>query len=195
MAALVSIPLTRESSPCTKDSIDVQIARPNAKFFLHYLAKKQSRVRYPRLVNNRQPVSVQVYVEVLDKNDNTPLTEVPVYYPSVLENSPAGVSVLQIRAFDRDVSPQRFTFSITSGNPEGYFLINSTTGKFHMVTLRRERERKRANISEPWNRNRLATRSPIVTRSIWPPSMNKVFNGDDSKISFRVRVRASLNSN
>lgn len=165
----------------------------HGQIFLHYLAKKQSRVRYPRLVNNRQPVSVQVYVEVLDKNDNTPLTEVPVYYPSVLENSPAGVSVLQIRAFDRDVSPQRFTFSITSGNPEGYFLINSTTGKFHMVTGRRER--KRANISEPWNRNRLATRSPIVTRSIWPSSMNEVFNGDDSKISFRVRVRASLNSN
>lgn len=134
-----------------------------------------------------------MYVEVLDKNDNTPLTEVPVYYPSVLENSPAGVSVLQIRAFDRDVSPQRFTFSITSGNPEGYFLINSTTGKFHMVTGRRER--KRANISKPWNRNRLATRSPIVTRSIWPPSMNKVFNGDDSKISFRIGVQASLNSN
>lgn len=77
---------------------------------------------------------VQVYVEVLDENDNTPLTEVPVYYPSVPENSPAGVSVLQIRAFDRDVSPQQFTFSITSGNPEGYFLINSTTGKFHMAS-------------------------------------------------------------
>lgn len=66
---------------------------------------------------------------MLDENDNTPLTELPVYYPSVPENSPAGVSVLQIRAFDRDVSPQQFVFSISSGNPEGYFLINSTTGK------------------------------------------------------------------
>ena len=101
----------------------------------------QARTRRdPRcLVNNSQPVSVQVYVEVLDVNDNTPLTEVPVYYPSVLENSPAGVSVLQIRAFDRDVSPQQFTFSITSGNPEGYFLINSTTGKFHMVSREKSR--------------------------------------------------------
>jgi protocadherin Fat 1/2/3 len=70
-----------------------------------------------------------VYIEVQDENDNTPLTELPVYYPSVLENSPAGVSVLQMRAFDRDVSPQHFTFSISSGNPEGYFLINSTSGK------------------------------------------------------------------
>lgn len=76
------------------------------------------------------PSRVQVYIEVLDENDNTPLTELPVYYPSVAENSPAGVSVLQIRAFDRDVSPQQFVFTISSGNPEGYFLINSTTGKF-----------------------------------------------------------------
>ncbi|EZA55263.1 Protocadherin Fat [Ooceraea biroi] len=76
------------------------------------------------------PFRVQVYVEVLDENDNTPLTELPVYYPSVAENSPAGVSVLQIRAFDRDVSLQQFVFTISSGNPEGYFLINSTTGKF-----------------------------------------------------------------
>lgn len=72
---------------------------------------------------------MQVYVEVLDENDNTPLTELPVYYPSVPENSPASVSVLQIRAFDRDISPQQFVFTISSGNPEGYFLINSTTGK------------------------------------------------------------------
>lgn len=70
-----------------------------------------------------------MYIEVEDENDNTPLTELPVYYPSVAENSPAGVSVLQMRAFDRDVSAQQFTYSITSGNPEGYFLINSTSGQ------------------------------------------------------------------
>lgn len=75
---------------------------------------------------------LQVYIEVLDENDNIPLTELPVYYPAVPENSPAGVNVVQIRAFDRDVSSQQFTFSITSGNPEGYFLINSTTGKCHL---------------------------------------------------------------
>ncbi|XP_026296983.1 fat-like cadherin-related tumor suppressor homolog isoform X4 [Apis mellifera] len=92
--------------------------------------------------------SLQVYVEVLDKNDNTPLTEVPVYYPSVLENSPAGVSVLQIRAFDRDVSPQRFTFSITSGNPEGYFLINSTTGLITTSGRKLDRENQAEHVLE-----------------------------------------------
>ena len=69
-------------------------------------------------------------MEVQDENDNTPLTELPVYYPTVPENSPAGVSVLQLRAFDRDVSAgRRFVYAITSGNPEGYFLINATSGK------------------------------------------------------------------
>nr|XP_034195560.1 fat-like cadherin-related tumor suppressor homolog isoform X8 [Osmia lignaria] len=92
--------------------------------------------------------SLQVYVEVLDENDNTPLTEVPVYYPSVPENSPAGVSVLQIRAFDRDVSPQQFTFSITSGNPEGYFLINSTTGLITTSGRKLDRENQAEHVLE-----------------------------------------------
>ncbi|XP_076387964.1 FAT atypical cadherin kugelei isoform X3 [Megachile rotundata] len=92
--------------------------------------------------------SLQIYVEVLDENDNTPLTEVPVYYPSVPENSPAGVSVLQIRAFDRDVSPQQFTFSITSGNPEGYFLINSTTGLITTSGRKLDRENQAEHVLE-----------------------------------------------
>ncbi|XP_011297771.1 fat-like cadherin-related tumor suppressor homolog isoform X1 [Fopius arisanus] len=91
---------------------------------------------------------LQVYVEVLDENDNTPLTEYPVYYPSVPENSPAGVSVLHIKAFDRDVSPQEFSFSITSGNPEGYFLINSTTGLITTSGRKLDRENQAEHVLE-----------------------------------------------
>ncbi|XP_023314181.1 fat-like cadherin-related tumor suppressor homolog isoform X1 [Trichogramma pretiosum] len=91
---------------------------------------------------------LQVYVEVLDENDNTPLTELPVYYPSVLENSPAGVSVVQIRAFDRDVTPQQFTFSISSGNAEGYFLINSTSGLITTSGRKLDRENQAEHILE-----------------------------------------------
>ncbi|XP_066592660.1 fat-like cadherin-related tumor suppressor homolog isoform X2 [Prorops nasuta] len=91
---------------------------------------------------------IQVYVEVLDENDNTPLTELPVYYPTVAENSPAGVSVLQIRAFDRDVSAQQFTFSITSGNPAGYFLINSTTGLITTSGRKLDRENQAEHVLE-----------------------------------------------
>ncbi|XP_076376857.1 FAT atypical cadherin kugelei isoform X4 [Megalopta genalis] len=100
------------------------------------------------LSSSLQPNSVQVYVEVLDENDNIPLTEVPVYYPSVPENSPAGVNVLRIRAFDRDVSPQQFTFSITSGNPEGYFLINSTTGLITTSGRKLDRENQAEHVLE-----------------------------------------------
>ncbi|XP_076646629.1 FAT atypical cadherin kugelei isoform X7 [Halictus rubicundus] len=100
------------------------------------------------LSSSLQPNSVQVYVEVLDENDNIPLTELPVYYPSVPENSPAGVNVLRIRAFDRDVSPQQFTFSITSGNPEGYFLINSTTGLITTSGRKLDRENQAEHVLE-----------------------------------------------
>ncbi|XP_051157574.1 fat-like cadherin-related tumor suppressor homolog [Leptopilina boulardi] len=90
----------------------------------------------------------EVYIEVLDENDNIPLTELPVYYPSVPENSPAGVNVVQIRAFDRDVTSQQFTFSITSGNPEGYFLINSTTGVITTTGRKLDRENQAEHILE-----------------------------------------------
>ncbi|XP_023289907.1 fat-like cadherin-related tumor suppressor homolog isoform X2 [Orussus abietinus] len=91
---------------------------------------------------------LQVYVEVEDENDNTPLTEEPVYYPSVPENSAAGVSVLQITAFDRDVSEQRLTFSISSGNPAGYFLINSTTGLITTSGRKLDRENQAEHVLE-----------------------------------------------
>ncbi|XP_044594516.1 fat-like cadherin-related tumor suppressor homolog isoform X4 [Cotesia glomerata] len=91
---------------------------------------------------------LQMYVQVLDENDNTPLTEFPVYYPSIPENSPAGVSVLEIKAFDGDISPQDFTFSITSGNPEGYFLINSTTGLITTSNRKLDRENQVEHILE-----------------------------------------------
>ena len=38
----------------------------------------------------------EVYVRVDDVNDNKPRTELPVYYPEVLENSEEGVPVLQL---------------------------------------------------------------------------------------------------
>ncbi|XP_015586979.1 fat-like cadherin-related tumor suppressor homolog isoform X2 [Cephus cinctus] len=91
---------------------------------------------------------LQIYVEILDENDNTPLTELPVYYPSVPENSSSGLSVVQIRAFDRDVTSQEVVFSITSGNPEGYFLINSTTGLITTSGRKLDRENQAEHVLE-----------------------------------------------
>ena len=39
---------------------------------------------------------VEVLIEVKDVNDNTPQTTEPVYYPTVTENSPSGVSVVSL---------------------------------------------------------------------------------------------------
>lgn len=73
---------------------------------------------------------LQVFIQIENVNDNAPLTEHPVYYPSVAESSPAGVKVLQLIAEDGDNDPlQKITYRITSGNPEGFFAINSTSGE------------------------------------------------------------------
>lgn len=73
---------------------------------------------------------VEVYIEVQDVNDNAPQTSEPVYYPSVIENSPKDVSIIQINAVDPDAkASDKLTYRITSGNPQGFFAINAKTGK------------------------------------------------------------------
>lgn len=79
---------------------------------------------------------LQIYVEVLNENDNVPLSEKPVYYPHIAEDSPTGSTVLQLEAYDGDKDPtQKITYKIISGNPEGFFHINSTTGKDRFLPI------------------------------------------------------------
>lgn len=79
---------------------------------------------------------VEVYVEVQDVNDNAPQTSEPVYYPSVMENSPKDVSIIQIEAVDPDAkASDRLTYKITSGNPQGFFAIGSRTGKTAVIGI------------------------------------------------------------
>lgn len=78
----------------------------------------------------------EVYVEVEDVNDNAPLTSEPIYYPSVLENSPKDVSVIQIQAQDPDSSTnEKLTYRITSGNPQNFFIINPKTGNAELLLV------------------------------------------------------------
>lgn len=73
---------------------------------------------------------VEVYVQVQDVNDNAPQTSEPVYYPSVMESSPKDVSIIKISAVDPDdKAGDKLTYRITSGNPQGFFAINTKTGK------------------------------------------------------------------
>lgn len=81
--------------------------------------------------------TIEVYIEVEDVNDNAPLTSEPIYYPSVLENSPKDVSVIQIQAVDPDSNMnEKLSYRITSGNPQNFFIINPKTGnEFILHTL------------------------------------------------------------
>lgn len=72
----------------------------------------------------------EIYIEVTDTNDNPPQMSRPVFYASVMENSPPNTSVLQLDALDPDSSSEgKLTFHILSGNPQGLFTINLVTGK------------------------------------------------------------------
>lgn len=72
----------------------------------------------------------QIFIKVLNENDNVPLTLEPVYYTSVPEDSAGGKFVVKIEADDADNDPNEIlSYRIASGNAEGFFSINSTTGK------------------------------------------------------------------
>lgn len=72
----------------------------------------------------------EVYVEVMDVNDNPPRMSSPVFYPSVREDAPLHTPVLQLGARDPDSSSTgKLTFNITGGNHMGFFVIHPLTGK------------------------------------------------------------------
>jgi protocadherin Fat 1/2/3 len=84
-----------------------------------------------------------VYVEVLDVNDNAPLTEKPAYYPSVAENSPPFTVVLQLKAVDGDdLHGQRsqLTYEIVGGNPQSLFHVDPHSGLLSTTKRRLDRE-------------------------------------------------------
>uniref|UniRef100_A0A8C0I972 Protocadherin alpha subfamily C, 2 n=1 Tax=Bubo bubo TaxID=30461 RepID=A0A8C0I972_BUBBB len=76
---------------------------------------------------------VPVIVTVLDTNDNAPEFEHSVYRASILENSPSGTLVVQVRATDLDEGPNgeiRYSFSnTTSADLQRMFLIHPHTGE------------------------------------------------------------------
>lgn len=60
---------------------------------------------------------LDIYIKVLDVNDNVPMTEHPVYHTSIVENSKPWTPILKLEATDLDVvDPKGLTFQILSGN-------------------------------------------------------------------------------
>uniref|UniRef100_A0A3P8RFC4 FAT atypical cadherin 1a n=1 Tax=Astatotilapia calliptera TaxID=8154 RepID=A0A3P8RFC4_ASTCA len=92
---------------------------------------------------------VEIYIEVQDVNDNAPQTSEPVYYPSVMENSAKDVSIIQINAVDPDAkASDKLTYKITSGNPQGFFAINTKTGLVTTTSRKLDREQQDEHILE-----------------------------------------------
>ncbi|XP_076056118.1 FAT atypical cadherin kugelei isoform X2 [Oratosquilla oratoria] len=84
---------------------------------------------------------VHVYIEVVDVNDNRPLSSWPVYWPGVAENSTANTPVVTVDASDRDPDT-KLTYSITAGNPQSLFTIDPNTGEIRTTVRRLDREQQ-----------------------------------------------------
>ncbi|XP_018591317.2 protocadherin Fat 1a isoform X3 [Scleropages formosus] len=92
---------------------------------------------------------IEVYIQVQDVNDNAPQTAEPVYYPTVLENSPKDVSIIRVEAWDPDAaSRDKLSYKITSGNPQGFFTIDSKTGLVTTTSRKLDREQQDEHILE-----------------------------------------------
>ncbi|XP_064159770.1 protocadherin Fat 3a isoform X4 [Anguilla rostrata] len=94
--------------------------------------------------------AIEIYIQVEDVNDNAPLTSEPIYHPSVMENSPKDVSIIQIQAQDPDATTHgdRLSFRISSGNPQNFFAINSKTGLITTTSRKLDREQQAEHVLE-----------------------------------------------
>ncbi|XP_053320417.1 protocadherin Fat 2 [Spea bombifrons] len=89
----------------------------------------------------------EVYIEVIDVNDNIPQMSKAVFYASVMENSPSNVSVLQLEASDAD-SAGKLYFFFSNGNNQGFFMLNPYTGLITTTAQQLDRESKEEHILE-----------------------------------------------
>ena len=77
---------------------------------------------------------VQVFIEVLDINDNAPLPTQPVFRAEVPENSPMGVYVLTVEAVDPDTSSSgNLTYRLKTNSAKKYFTIDERTGETNVL--------------------------------------------------------------
>ncbi|XP_058490764.1 protocadherin Fat 3a isoform X2 [Solea solea] len=134
-----------------------------------------------------QFATIEVFVQVEDVNDNAPLTSEPLYRPSVPENSPRDVSVIQIQAQDPDTTPaaaaDRLSYRIISGNPQNFFTINSRTGLITTTSRRLDREQQTEHVLEVLVSD--GGPSPRQT-TVWV--MVQVLDENDNKPTFPEKV-------
>ena len=98
-------------------------------------------------------------MEVLNVNDNVPMTSEPVYFPKVAENSKQFPTVIKLEAYDVDDdvivgdikeadARNSKTFEIVSGNPQSLFHIDPNTGIISTTTRQLDREVQAEHVLE-----------------------------------------------
>lgn len=76
---------------------------------------------------------LDVYIEVLNVNDNVPMTMEPIYFPKVFENTKPFTPIITLESFDGDDEGEddpkaSRTYELVSGNPQSLFYIDPNTG-------------------------------------------------------------------
>ncbi|XP_061923836.1 protocadherin Fat 3a isoform X3 [Entelurus aequoreus] len=134
-----------------------------------------------------QFATIEVFIQVEDVNDNAPLTSEPLYRPSIPENSPRDVSVIQIEAQDPDSplpsSTDRLNFRVISGNPQNLFTINTRTGLITTTSRKLDREQQTEHVLEV-----LISDGGISPRQSTVWVMVQVLDENDNKPTFPEKV-------
>uniref|UniRef100_A0A8K9XRK2 FAT atypical cadherin 2 n=1 Tax=Oncorhynchus mykiss TaxID=8022 RepID=A0A8K9XRK2_ONCMY len=131
-----------------------------------------------------------IFLEVLDINDNPPQMSQPVYFGSVLENMPKDKSVVQVTATDVDSSSEgKLTFQLLESQ-RMYFTINTKTGNGHISQGNTDRFSEASPLG-----------TPVITVSAASPSaVHYSIKDGDPNGTFHINaesgvlsVQASLN--
>ncbi|XP_065207257.1 fat-like cadherin-related tumor suppressor homolog isoform X3 [Planococcus citri] len=92
---------------------------------------------------------LHVYIEIINVNDNVPLTTDPVYYPHVTEWTSAHSTVIDLVAEDKDLEKNKtITYRISGGNTDNLFSIDSVTGLIETTGRKLDRETQAEHILE-----------------------------------------------
>ncbi|XP_069130301.1 protocadherin Fat 1-like isoform X4 [Argopecten irradians] len=130
-----------------------------------------------------QHARLEVFIKVIEVNDNNPQFLLPINYMAIMENSPGGLVVGNVSAYDKDNNPtERLTYSITKGNTGQYFSINVTTGVISTTGNTLDREVQETHTLEVSVSDNGTPSLSSVTRVIV-----KVLDKNDNKPKFLQR--------
>lgn len=72
------------------------------------------------------------FLIVQENNDYPPVFTANTYYGSVLERHESDKVIAQVKAIDKDLENNTITYSITGGNDDKFFIIDSNSGEIRI---------------------------------------------------------------